>query len=109
MPSDIDNPFIKSGLGSVTGLSVLEHVAWATSQTHNALDECAAVKDNDLYESLRFECATDPNDIYRSRYGLLEECLRIAVNLEGSHAEWAAGAGPGREPLATKLHGPFLH
>ena len=87
---------------------MLEQVAWATSQTHPATEAWSAI-DADLQEGLRFECESDIEDIDSLRLELLEECVHAALRLEDSRSAWAAGAGPERVPLATKLHGPFLH
>ena len=98
---------MKNGLGSVKGLSVLEHVEWATAQSHPA-SAVWSVTDYDLETALRYECSEDPADVDGYRLPLLEECVHAAVTLEQSRLCWAAEAGHAREPLARKLHGPLL-
>jgi len=100
-PYVLTYPFVTSGGGAPKGLSPIEHLAWARMQQ---CESEGRMTSPDLWQALRHEIATPPEETQRVRESVVLLWQQKAAELEPLRGKFVRQADPATRPIVEKLH-----
>ena len=99
---------VPRGLGAPKGLTMLEHIEWAKTQTSPLLNDSRRTLDMDVSAAIAFECDHDPGLVDAFTLEKLLELRRLASEASKLQDQWLVDNELSHNPLARTIAGPLF-